>query len=212
MNHLSPAYHLLVRLAPLVLLLAPVAANANPKPMPEPPDLFAIDLGAHQRLEVGDAHDRHDQWDKLDGVTIRLLVDHKVKWTKHGWHELSGLDDSAMPASLRASSCTLFDLHVFPQKLDKRDGVRMSLQCKDRDMTHLDARIAATDLLVDTAEPWHVLYVGDGDATDTTGRCETWSRVEYALSGKTLTVTTTEVREDGCAKPGRTSTAKTVAL
>jgi hypothetical protein len=212
MNALARAYHRGVKLAPLVLLAVPLAVSANPRPMPEPPDLFAMDLGTHQRLEVGDANDRHDQWDKLDGVTIRLLVDHKVKWTKHGWHELTGLDDTAMPAAFRAKTCKLFDLHVFPQKLDTRDGVRMSLECKDRDMTHLDAVVVSTDILVDTADPWHVLHVGDGDADDSESACETSRGVSYALAGKTLTITTIETRGDKCTAAGTTKITKTVAI
>ena len=187
-----------------------VVASAAP---PEPPDLFDLDVGPHTRLEVRDDTDRHDQWDQLDKVTVRLVKDGKTVWTKHGWTGLTGMADRAMPAGFRAATCKLFDLHVFPQKLDRRDGVRLSLACKNQDMTHLDHEVeVSTDILLDTADPYHVIYIGDGDAYDGRDPCDVLRAVSYALTGTKLAITTTERRGTSCANPGSSASTKTVTL
>jgi hypothetical protein len=193
-----------------VLLSWPAAAGAAP---PEPPNLFAIDVGPRMRLEVGDDTGRHDQWDQLDNVTIRLVKNGKPVWTKHGWNPITGMDDKAIPAAFHAPACKLFDLHVQPQKLDKRDGVRLWLACKNHDMTHLDREIVvATDILVDSADPYHVLYVGDGSGYDDGGACETVHGVSYALAGNKLTITTTDSRGKTCTNPGVSTSTRIVTL
>jgi hypothetical protein len=199
----------LFALAWLVVSL-PAAVGAAP---PEPPNLFGIAVGPHMRLEVGDDTGRHDQWDQLDKVTIRLVKNSKTVWTKHGWNALTGTDDKSMPAGFRAPTCKLFDLHVFPQKLDKRDGVRLSLECKNHDMTHLGHEIVvASDILVDSADPYRVLYVGEGSGYDDGGSCDTVHGVSYALAGNKLTITTTDSRGKTCATPGTSTTSRTVTL
>jgi hypothetical protein len=189
-----------------------IAWPASADPL-EPPDLFAIDVGAHTRLEVGDDSGRHDQWDQLDKVTIRLVKNRKPVWTKHGWKELTGTEDKAIPAAFRAATCKLFDLHVFPQKLDKRDGIRLSLECKNHDMTHIDREIVvATDILVDDAGNYHVLHVGEGSGYDDGGPCDIVHGVTYALAGNKLTITATDTRGKQCTNPGSTTSTKVVTL
>jgi hypothetical protein len=199
-----------MRFALCVLLSWPAATRAAP---PEPPNLFGIAVGPRMRLEVGDDSGRHDQWDQLDKVTIRLVKNGKTVWTKHGWSAISGTDDKAMPAAFHAPACKLFDLHVFPQKLDKRDGVRLSLACKNHDMTHLDREIVvSSDILVDTADPYHVVYVGDGSGYDDGGPCDTVHGVSYALAGNKLTITTTDTRGKTCTTPGSATSTRTLTL
>ncbi len=188
--------------------LVVVAWSAVEAAPPEPPNLFAVKVG-NARLEVGDDKGRHDQWDKLDGVTIRLVKNRKVGWSKHGWKELTGRDEKAMPASFRASTCKLFDLHVFPQKLDKRDGARLSLECKNQDMNHLDHMVVVSvDVLIDSADPYHVLYVGEGSGYAVIGSCDTVHAVRYALTGNKLAIETTETRGSTCTTPGKTTSTK----
>jgi hypothetical protein len=135
--------------------------------------------------------------EKLDA--LELEHDAKQVTKLKGWTAISG--QKTVPALLQR--CERYVLTLQPQQLDKRKGARVDIACANgEDMYTANAMT----ILVETLEPYHVLWLGEGDRlTSENDACVTEHLVEYALKGKTLTQKITDrsrANKDGSCTPG----------
>jgi hypothetical protein len=170
-----------------LLLVIPAIARAEPQ---------HVAVG-DRKLTVGfgDSLDA----DKLDGLTLTLDRGAKRVWQLVGWKAIAG--GKPMPSTL--IPCQRYTVDIEPQQLGKRAGARIDIACKNGEDMFTANGVA---ILVDTFEPYAVLWAGDGDQlTDENGACVSEHRVKFVLDGGKLVqniVDTTRKNADGSCSPG----------
>lgn len=166
----------------------------------------ALAAAKPQRLKVNDATLVVNAPDKLSDLTLTLERAGKPVWTLRGWKAIAA--GKPMPASL-GGPCEALGISLAAQPLGKRAGARLDVACRNgEDM--FTANGAA--IVIDTVEPYKVLWVGDGDSvSNENDACITERYVTFELRGKSLVenaVETSRKNADGsCSygpKPGKT--------
>jgi hypothetical protein len=159
--------------------------------------LLLPSLAVAKPVKVGDATLSIVVGDTLDSLELTIERKGKEKTSVRGWSKLA----AGKPAPFE--HCEIMAASVDAQKLGKRTGARIDVACRNgEDMLH----VAGATILVDTIEPYAVLWVGDGDSIENeNGACITEHRVTFALDGKQLaeSIVDTEVKNaDGSCTPG----------
>lgn len=151
--------------------------------------------GATLSFGIGD----QSEGDKLDDLTLTLERGGKVVWKLHGWKAIAG--GKAMPAAL-TGRCESFAVDVAAQKLGKHDGARLDVGCQFGEDTFVADGVA---IVIDTLDPYAVLYVGDGDSVHSENdACVSEHTVRFQLDGKKLVELVTDserTNADGSCTP-----------
>lgn len=170
----------------LIVILVPTRAGAEP-----------------QRLAVGSATlvlDFPDGGSTLDELALSLERDKKVVWQLRGWKALAG--GRPVPQVLEGP-CDTFGVGLVPQKLRKRASARIDVACRNGEDMFTATGVA---ILVDTLEPYTVLWLGDGDSLSSENdACISEHTVKFDLgAGKLIetSVDTTRTNADGSCEPG----------
>ena len=174
-----------MRLASVICItaLAPALAAAEP-----------------QRLKLNDATLVVNEPEKLADLTLTLERAGKPVWTLRGWKAIAA--GKPVPTSL-GGPCEEIGIGLAAQRLGKRAGARLDVACRNgEDMF----TAVGTAIVIDTVEPYKVLWVGDGDSvSNENGACVTESYVKFELRGKSLvenTVETSRTNANGSCDPG----------
>ena len=166
-----------------IVALAPALAAAEPR-----------------RLKLNDATLVVDVPEKLADLTLTLERAGKSVWMLRGWKAIAA--GKPMPAIL-GGTCEAFSIGLRTQPLGKRVGARLDVACRNgEDM--FTANAAA--IVIDTVEPYKVLWVGEGDSlSNENGACVAELYVTFELRGKSLvqnTVETWRTNANGSCDPG----------
>jgi hypothetical protein len=166
-----------------IAALAPALATAEP-----------------QRLRLNDATLVVNEPEKLADLTLTLERAGKPVWTIRGWKSIAA--GKPVPASL-GGVCETIGIGLVAQPLGKRAGARLDVACRNgEDMFTADG----TAIVIDTVEPYKVLWVGDGDSvSNENGACVTERYVTFELRGKSLVESAVETwrkNADGSCSPG----------
>jgi hypothetical protein len=155
-------------------------------------------------VKIGDATlsvgfgDRTDG-ESLDALTLRLERKGATVWTLHGWKAIAG--GAAVPPTL-SGVCDTFAVDVGAQPLDRRAGARIDVACRNGEDMFTANSIA---ILVDTVDPYAVLWLGEGGAhSSENDACIDDHVVDFTLAGKKLTQTIVDTRwknADGSCSP-----------
>jgi hypothetical protein len=174
-----------MRLAPVlgIAALAPTLAAAEP-----------------QRLKLRDATLVVNEPEKLADLMLTLERAGKPVWTLRGWKAIAA--GGPVPEIL-GGVCERFGIGLIAQPLGKRTGARLDVACRNgEDMFTANA----ATIVIDTALPYKVLWVGESDSvSDENGRCINARYVTFELRGKSLVqniVDTWRTNVDGSCVPG----------
>lgn len=174
-----------MRLAPVICIatLAPSLAAADPL-----------------RLKLNDATLVVNAPDKLDDLTLTLERAGKPVWTLRGWKAISG--GKPVPTRL-GGPCEALGIGLNAQPLGKRAGARLDIACRNGEDMFTANGVA---IVIDTVEPYKLLWVGDGDrVSNENGACIDERYVTFELRGKSLyenAVETSRKNADGSCSPG----------
>lgn len=153
----------------VVIAIAPALGHAEP--------LHLKVAGATLSFGLGN----DSEGTKLDDLTLTLERGGKAVWTLHGWAAIAG--GKAMPDTL-TGTCDSFAVALSAQQLGKHRGARLDVGCQVGEDSFSASGVA---ILVDTLEPYAVLWVGDGDSVhNENDACVTEHTVRFRLDGKKL--------------------------
>jgi hypothetical protein len=187
-----------MRISALVSVLAvPALASAEPSQIKVGGATLSAAIGSDTMGE------------KLDELTLQLERGGKVVWKLKGVKAIGA--GKAMPKL--PDVCESYAVSVEAQRLDKRDGARIDIACRNGEDSFTARGVT---LLVDTIDPYALLWLGAGDSvSNQNDACIDEHHVKFSLSGRKLAqdvVDTSQKNADGSCMPdgkhGKVKTAK----